>query len=268
MKTLKDTSPADICVAEVSIVSGIRPAGRTTDHMQLGRPHHGFLYVFRGEAQFYTKGKRCVSVRDGELLFIPRGLRYKMQYTAKSTVFVLVNFEVFERGGEALTLFDTLTAVARDGASLQIAGIMTKLELVGAAQGLHGELRKKELLFRLLSMVYGAENPLSSGLGRYPQIASGVLLLKQTYLENLPVEEFARASHISVSSFRDLFRREYGTSPVAYRNRLRIRRAQELLSEGSCTVAEAAYACGFENVGYFCRCYKSITGERPSLAKQ
>ncbi len=258
----------DICLAEVSIVSGIRPAGRTTDHTQGGRPQNGFVYVFSGEAQFFSKGKRCVSVRDGELLFIPKGLCYKMQYTAPSTVFVLVNFEAFTKDGEALALFDTLTTVGRDDASLQIAGIMTKLELVGAAQGLHGELRKKELLYRLLSMVYGADNPLSSGLGRYPQIAAGVLLLKQTYLENLPVTEFARASHISISSFRDLFRREYGTSPVTYRNRLRVKRAQELLSEGSCTVAEAAYACGFENVGYFCRCYKSITGKRPSLAKQ
>ena len=29
-------------------------------------------------------------------------------------------------------------------------------------------------------------------------------------------------------------------------------------------VAEAAYACGFENIGYFCRYYKKITGEMPS----
>ena len=78
---------------------------------------------------------------------------------------------------------------------------------------------------------------------------------------------FAEASGISISLFRALFSKQFGMSPVQYRNRLRIDRAAVILSEGSCTVSEAAYACGFENIGYFCRCYKKFMEETPMETK-
>jgi transcriptional regulator GlxA family with amidase domain len=49
---------------------------------------------------------------------------------------------------------------------------------------------------------------------------------------------------------------------------LRIERARAMLSETGCSVTEAAYACGFENLGYFCKYYKKITGESPGSTKR
>ena len=96
------------------------------------------------------------------------------------------------------------------------------------------------------------------------KISEGVQLLKSTYLENLPISKFSDACHLNVNTFRKLFNKQYGMSPVKYRNKLRIERARELLQDGSFTVAEVAYASGFENVGYFCRYYRSIYNETPS----
>jgi len=58
------------------------------------------------------------------------------------------------------------------------------------------------------------------------------------------------------------------TSPVKYRNALRVERAKELLRDGSFSVAEAAYASGFENIGYFCRTYRNFMGEAPGDTKK
>ena len=93
-------------------------------------------------------------------------------------------------------------------------------------------------------------------------------MLEQTYLENLPIEKYAAVSHVSVNTFRSLFQKQFGTSPLKYRNSLRIERAKELLNEGGFTVAEVAYASGFENIGYFCRYYRRITGESPGETKR
>ena len=98
-------------------------------------------------------------------------------------------------------------------------------------------------------------------------ILPGALMLQQTYLENFPISKYAEACNISLTSFRSLFTQKYGMSPLQYRNHLRISRAVAMLQEGSCTVAEAAYASGFDNIGYFCRYYKKITGETPKTTQ-
>lgn len=118
-----------------------------------------------------------------------------------------------------------------------------------------------------MGTVYEIGSIPSIKLQKHQQIFAGVLLLEQSYLENLPVSKFAEASGISISLFRTLFSKQFGMSPVQYRNRLRIDRAAVILSEGSCTVSEAAYACGFENIGYFCRCYNKFMGETPMETK-
>lgn len=52
-------------------------------------------------------------------------------------------------------------------------------------------------------------------------------------------------------------------SPVEYINKLRIKKACELLKSGMYTVSEAAEKTGFTNVYYFSRIFKSITGVNP-----
>jgi AraC-like DNA-binding protein len=123
------------------------------------------------------------------------------------------------------------------------------------------------LFYRLVGWLCDARNIRSLDNDIDPKIADGVRLLEQTYLENLPITKFSEASHMSINAFRSLFKKQFGTSPVKYRNELRIERAKELLLEGGFTIAEVAYACGFENVGYFCRYYRRSMGETPSQTK-
>lgn len=267
MKSMDGKSFEDICISEVEVMSGVRPSGRSANYLNGGRRCHGLVYIWDGEACFTHSDGQTTIVKNGELLFIPKGHRYKMQYTAPNTTFVLVNMEMFDKNGEDIYLAKKLAVLAKDDASNRIAGIMAKLELCGASQNIAAFFRRKELVYKLLGKVYESGIVPSSEQQGYLRIFAGVRLLEQSYLENLPVSEFAEACNISISSFRSLFGKQYGMSPVQYRNRLRIDRAVTILSEGSCTVAEAAYACGFENIGYFCRYYKKITGETPLETK-
>ena len=267
MKIANENTLKDLCIGNVTVTSGIRPKGRNLNRSYIGRNCSGFLYIWRGEACFYERDRRVVKVGTGELVFIPKGLTYKMQYTGEETTFVLINFELFEKAGEDLVLQDHITHIAQEEDVRWIANIMAKFETISASESPIAMFRRKELLYRLLALIY-TENFQLTVEQQYPQITEGAHLLKQRYLENIPITKLAEVCNISVSSFRDLFHKEYGMSPVQYRKRLRINRARELLSEGSCTVAEAAFASGFENIGYFCNCYKKITGETPSQTKK
>lgn len=256
----------DICISDATVMSGVRPAGRSINHLT-GRKKNGLLYIWSGEASFQECSEQALTAKSGELIFIPKGCCYKMQYTAPNTTFVLINLDILDKCGKDFLLSKSITLLATDDASHRIAGIMAKLELCGAVQNLFALFRRKELVYKLLGAVYEIGSMPSIKPQKYQQIFAGVLLLEQSYLENLPVSSFAKASGISVSLFRSLFSKQYGMSPIQYRNRLRIDRARTFLSEGGCTVSEVAYACGFENIGYFCRCYKKITGETPMETK-
>ena len=191
-----------------------------------------------------------------------------MEYTAPSTTFVVVNFDLCDKNNKDIILFEDIVLVAKDDVTRRIAKIMTNFELCSTSKTVETILRKKELTYRLLATIYAPSFSLVTRSELNEQISEGVHLLEQTYLENLPITQYAEASHVSVNTFRSAFRKEFGTSPLKYRNRLRIERAKELLSESGFTVAEAAYASGFENIGYFCRYYRQITGESPGETKR
>lgn len=261
-KIVCDSAIGELNMGELVVMSGVRPAGRTVD-MTNGRNCHGILYLQRGEARFWENGELIAVVNEGELLYIPKGQKYKMQYTQEDSVYVLLNFDLFDRDGEDLALFSEITVLCRADATHRVADIMSRLERDSADQRAVAQLQRKELAYRLLGMIYSENMTLLTGQQGDSRILPGVLLLKQSYLENTPVERFAQVCNISISLFRELFKRQYGMSPVQYRNSLRIDRAQQLLREGGCTVAEAAYASGFENIGYFCNYYKKVTGCRP-----
>ncbi len=58
--------------------------------------------------------------------------------------------------------------------------------------------------------------------------------------------------------FKALFSQNFGD----YLNGYRVSRAKEMLGERS--VSETAFLCGFQNISYFSRVFKAITGQTPS----
>ena len=253
----------DMLISRISVITSVRSCGESVEHISSGRERNGLLYIFNGEVTFFSEENESVVASSGELVFLPKGKKYKSMHTAKATDAVRVNFEICNKRGEDIALFPDITIVAKDDELNRISKAMTNLMLCGASKTVDAVLRKKELMYRLLGTIYLSSVSLLAKKEVNLQIAEGLRLLEQTYLENLPVTRFAEASHISVSTFRSLFQKQLGTSPVKYRNRLRIERSKELLRESNLSVSEIATICGFENIGYFCRYYRQITGESP-----
>jgi len=64
-------------------------------------------------------------------------------------------------------------------------------------------------------------------------------------------------------NFRRLFRGYTGSSPIEYRNDLRLSSARAKLQSGEYNVTEAAESCGFSNLSFFIRLYKKKFGYTP-----
>lgn len=265
----KFISDYDICVFDISTSSGVRPAGRTVDNSQTGRQKHGLVYVSDGCIYIAQKGRPDIRAGVGSLIYIPKNLNYLLRYEENHTGFVLLNFDIMTANGEFLTFrehAEVLTSV--DSASV-VENLMRKIEASCLTEDARSVFQRKELVYRLLMELFGEETTLPNPpQAKFSNIMPGVELMQRTYLKNIPITEFAKACNISVSSFRGLFTEYFGLPPVQYRNHLRIKRAVSLLTDGNCTVAEAAEASGFENLSYFCRLYKRFVGETPGETQE
>ena len=88
-----------------------------------------------------------------------------------------------------------------------------------------------------------------------------LLELKQQYFKNEKISYYAQLCSMSESNFRKLFKEYTGTSPITYRNLIRVSAVQSLLNTGEINVSEAAYLVGFNNMAFFYQTYHKHQGK-------
>ena len=83
------------------------------------------------------------------------------------------------------------------------------------------------------------------------------------YKEQITTEDMCRVANYSPSHIRRIFSSEFGMPPLKYVNKVRIRRACELLSDDNTPVCRIAEAVGFDNAPYFSRTFREIMHMTP-----
>jgi len=82
------------------------------------------------------------------------------------------------------------------------------------------------------------------------------------------VSELAREMHMSRSSLHRKVKDAAGISVSQFICRVRLRKACMLLTKGSLTISETAFACGFHSVTYFTKCFRDFYGMSPGQYKK
>lgn len=101
-----------------------------------------------------------------------------------------------------------------------------------------------------------------------PKIPRAVNYICTHLQEPLTVKTLAADAHLSADYFSKLFQQETGERPLEFIQRKRIERAQFLLVTSSLPVAIVAKETGFEDLSYFSRTFKNLTGYTPAVYKR
>ena len=102
----------------------------------------------------------------------------------------------------------------------------------------------------------------------YSRLNKAIDYMQANLAESIDLAAIASAAGLSPSYFARQFRTTTGTAPHQYLMRLRIERAQRLLSETDSPVVEIALACGFANQEHLTRLFKRRHAVAPAAYRR
>lgn len=234
-------------LASVTAQTQTFASGLEHDYLAEGRKQC-LLHLMLSGSREYVTPEETFSVREGCVLLIPDGTRYKTISHACTGIGVC--FDLFSPDGKALPL--------APGVCRRIPERQERIRALFEALAAEARrrppqpLRLHGLLVRVLEELLPARDALDA-------LRPALELIEARYRENLPVEDYARACHMSVSWFRKQFSASVGMSPLQYRNELRFREARELWLKGLSTQS-IAERVGFCDAGYLLRLYRAEKG--------
>ena len=123
----------------------------------------------------------------------------------------------------------------------------------------------REAIYLLLKGEFG---PIVREIGvagsRTQRIAKAIDHLKRSFTEPLRVEDLAKISGMSNSTFHAHFKKVTTLSPLQYQKQLRLHEARRLLAADGSSVAEIGFRVGYQSASQFSREYARMFGSPPT----
>lgn len=235
------------------------PVWTHLDNRPLAQAHrlsNGFLLVDKGSCRYeWEEGSAGLS--HGGLLYLPSICRRAVTITEREFSFYRLKFTLRELGSGEELVFSDQPVFITDAAGQHLFDLCA--DMVKTTVSRRNHLRSTALLYEFLSAVstLGQRNGES-------RIAPALACIETRCTQEIRVEALAEMCYLSQAQLFRLFRAETGTTPIRYRNRLRIERAREMLEDPELSVGEIAANLGFESLYYFSRIFHSHTGISPT----
>lgn len=87
--------------------------------------------------------------------------------------------------------------------------------------------------------------------------------IKEHLHEELKISDLAKRFNLSADHFSRVFQQKFGIRPSTYIQTVRIERSETLLLTTNNTLAQIAEKTGWDNVSYYTRIFKKVTGQTP-----
>ena len=227
-------------------------------------PIDRFVYITKGNCCFYFENRKLYA-GERDMIYLPCELAYRSQWLSDSK-FMVIDLLLHNADGNPIR-FDESPNILFHDVHGAYRGLLEELSEKATANGPFDWLERLSLSFKLLCEMARDTNRTELDEQKR-KIKEALTYLEHNYTQDFTVDQLARMCCLSVSSFRKRFTECMGTSPVEYRNRLRIQRAVTLLKNGEHTVTEAADAVGIHDMKYFGKLFKRYAGVTPRKMKK
>ncbi len=234
-----------------------------------GRQSDGLVFCMSGQSAF-DFGDFSLTLCTGQMLFLPACSAYTVRAVGTEPfIHYTANFRLTPHGvaGESLLgdmlagrHYPIVSAAARGNAQEKF----DQLLFLWQSKRTGYRILSKAILYELLGYYIIDAGRSLRDKDSYEKLLPARRLLDEHYYENQTSAELAALCHLSETHFRRLFAATFGSSPIDYRIRRRILKAQDLLLSGEFNVSQTAEQVGFSDANYFARVFRAHTGLSPS----
>ncbi|MDR2071045.1 MAG: AraC family transcriptional regulator, partial [Treponema sp.] len=230
-------------------------------------PEHKFplcdtTYIIKGSAR-YTIDGNVYNVSSGDLLCLPPGtVRAGVTFPDRLMHCFSVNFHLHDSKGAPVRL--PFPIVRHIGSKEDIIHLLHELSNTWLDRQPGSRIKLRGLFLLVLHRFFEliVYNKDSSDVDF--RVAKVIRYLTSHYAEKNSVRMMADMVKLNPHYFGALFKQETGLSLNRYIIRVRVRKAENLLSTGEYKVGDVAEVCGFTDVTHFYRQFKEIMGYPPS----
>jgi AraC-like DNA-binding protein len=233
------------------------------------RPYSALLFVCTDiEVAFLFDSNSPVFAKKGDIVFIPEGCMYNVNVTGKIGMKIdtyTVNFRLIDEKNECFLLSDKIEVLTNRQDNLLDVRLKNLSDIFYRVEKIENSLTRnfakiKAEFFLLLDMI--AESALQCKDFYYP-IRKGVEAFCNEWNLNEKIEKYAQLCAMSETYFYRLFRKWSGSSPIEYRNMLRLSNAESMLRCTDMKIKEIAETVGFDDAFYFCHVFSQKFGMSP-----
>lgn len=225
-------------------------------------PYHGLSWVVSGKATYWFDGA-SVSAGPGDLVYVSPGSQRRAVTDPLDPMHCLVlDFRCHHgEGGEIANLgFSSVTSL---GFPPGLRDLYSRLEQVWLEKSHGYPLEVRGLVSLILHRLVTACGTDPQARAQAPRLQLIQRYIVEHYHQPLEVADLAALVQLHPRYFGAWFRQQTGLTVHQYLNRIRIRRAVDLLSTGGFQVGEVADRCGFNDIFYFSKVFRRLTGKPP-----
>lgn len=155
----------------------------------------------------------------------------------------------------------------------EVSGLINKLIRIcrgsDITKDIFADLSLKELLIRLLQSQHlyqvAESSSTQANKSRQHQILN---FINHHLTEQIIIDDLSKKAHMCRNDFFKWFKQQFGITPLDYINRERIKLAKRLLNDTNKSITAISYECGFSDVNYFVRLFKSKESITPGKYRE
>lgn len=241
----------EFSISDINVIYQ-KPSYRSIDINS--RIANGFLFITKGECTYTWAGGR-VQLKPGSVIYLPSGSKHFLNIETEEFEFYRIDFRI-KLDGEFVFFSNFLLKLA-DSVSLEF--LDTAKALLESCSFVNNNILKTELILKMFRILQ--EHTVSKATKK---LAPAVNYIAEHLTENIDCKALAEICYLSTAQFYNLFSMEFACTPLQYRNRLLLTKAEFLLCDGELTVTEISEILGFDSVAYFSRFFKKNNGCSPT----